>query len=175
MIEWQFYPNSTACPKILKSVVDAFFEVDDQLASESNHGQSSDEALAILRPGLEALEFEVETGKRADQKIDVPVLFGRNGSVAKSFQADAYHRELGVVIEVEAGRAIANYAFLKDLFEACMMHDVEYLVVAVRRVYTSGKNASQSKDFERIATFLETLYASGRLSLPLSGVLLVGY
>jgi len=30
-------------------------------------------------------------------------------------------------LEVEAGRAYTNYQFLKDLFQACMMHDVQYL------------------------------------------------
>lgn len=50
-----------------------------------------------------------------------------------------------------------------------MMHNVNHLVIAVRKVY--GK----SRDFDRVLTFLDTLYASGRLELPLEGVLLVGY
>jgi hypothetical protein len=51
------------------------------------------------------------------------------------------------------------------------MHDVEYLVIAiaVRNIYKSGK------DFEKVISFLDTLYASNRLKLPLSGILIIGY
>ena len=70
---------------------------------------------------------------------------------------------------MEAGQATENHRFLKDIFEASMMFDVEYLVLAVRNTYRNHK------DFERIYTFLETLYISNRLRLPLKGVLLIGY
>ena len=66
-------------------------------------------------------------GKKKHQKVSVPVLFGRNGRVEKSFDVDAWHKEERFVLEVEAGRATINHQFLKDMFEACMMHDVEYL------------------------------------------------
>lgn len=44
-----------------------------------------------------------------------------NGKLDKSFEADALHKELGFVLEVEAGRGVTNNQFLKDLFQACMM------------------------------------------------------
>ena len=69
----------------------------------------------------------------------------------------------------EAGQATENHRFLKDIFEACMMFDVEYLVLAVRNKYRSHY------DFDRVYTFLETLYVSNRLHLPLTGILLIGY
>lgn len=50
-----------------------------------------------------------------------------------------------------------------------MMFNVEYLVLAVRNIYRTHK------DFERIFTFLETLYISNRITLPLKGILLIGY
>ena len=105
--------------------------------------------------------------------IEVPVLFGRNGVVTKSFEADAYNQATKTVIEVEAGRALTNYQFLKDLFEACMMNEAEYLVIAVRNIYAT--KSSSSKDFEKIEQFFDTLYQSERLQLPLSGILLIGY
>ena len=74
-----------------------------------------------------------------------------------------------IVIEVEAGRATENNQFLKDLFQACMMFNVEYLVIAVRNIYRNHN------DFEIIYTFLETLYISNRIQLPLKGILLIGY
>jgi hypothetical protein len=87
----------------------------------------------------------------------------------KSFHVDAFHVDTGTVLEVEAGRAVTNYQFLKDLFEACMMHNVDYLVIAVRKIYRT------SPDFERVLTHFDALYASGRLTLPLKGVLIIGY
>ena len=50
-----------------------------------------------------------------------------------------------------------------------MMFEVQYLVIAVRNDYRG------SDDFKKIYTFLETLYISSRLHLPLKGILLVGY
>ena len=73
------------------------------------------------------------------------------------------------MLEVEAGRAVVNYQFLKDIFQACMMHRVEYLVLAVRNDYRGHD------DFQVVRTFLETLYISNRLILPLQGIMLIGY
>lgn len=96
-------------------------------------------------------------------------MFGTNNIIDKSFYADAISSDNKIVIEVEAGRATENHQFLKDIFEASMMFDVEYLVLAVRQIYR-GHN-----DFERIYTFLETMYISNRIKLPLKGILLIGY
>ena len=111
----------------------------------------------------------MKEGKKKELKIDVPVLFGRDNEIDKSFYADAISNDGKTVIEIEAGQAIDNHRFLKDIFEASMMFDVEYLVLAVRNVYR------KKKDFERIYTFIETLYISNRIQLPLKGILLIGY
>jgi hypothetical protein len=118
---------------------------------------------------LNEIGFKVETGKKSKQKIKVPVLFGRNGKLQRYFDADAYYLKEGIVLEVEAGRAVMNYQFLKDLFQACVMKDVGYFVIAVRNIYL------KNKDFETVTSFFETLYASGRLNLPLKGILVIGY
>ena len=78
-----------------------------------------------------------------------------------------------IVIEVEAGRAVRNNQFLKDIFQACMMFDIEYLVIAVLNEYTGG--GAITHDYNEVKTFLETLYVSNRLRLPLKGILLIGY
>lgn len=131
---WIFYPQSTKAPGFLREVVGVFEAVEAELVERSQE-LKSEQVLALLRPRLEELGFIVESGKRAAEKIRVPVLFGRNGAVSKSFDADAWHREARVVVEVEAGRGYLNNQFLKDLFQACMMHDVDYCVIAVRNVY----------------------------------------
>ncbi len=130
---------------------------------------NSNAVLSRLRPGLISIGFRVEQGKKSEQKVTVPVLFGLNGRAEKTFDADAFHASEGFVLEVEAGRAVVNNQFLKDLFQACMMQDVQYLGIAVRKTY------DRTKDFEVVCRFFETLFASDRLSLPLKGILIVGY
>ena len=125
--------------------------------------------LEKLREGFENLDFLIEKSKKSIDKIKVPVLFGQNGKLEKYFDADGYDKANKTVIEVEAGRAVTNYQFLKDLFQACMMYEVDYLVIAVRKDYRGNP------DFQNVITFFDTLYASGRLQLPLKGILIVGY
>ena len=168
MINWQYYPKSDSVPSHLRDVVEVFEEQLNVFSSESNT-LNSNEVLEHLRNGLEVLGFQVEKSKSTADKIHVPVLFGRNGKLEKSFDADAYSQSQKTVIEVEAGRAVSNYQFLKDLFQACMMHEVDYLVIAVRNVYLN------KKDFEKVIAFFDTLYASNRIALPLQGILIVGY
>jgi hypothetical protein len=130
---------------------------------------NSDGVLAHLRPHLEEIGFKVESGKTKSDKIPVPVLFGLNNRVDKSFSADGLSADGKVVLEVEAGRAFVNFSFLKDVVQASLMHNVEYLVLAVRNDY------KKHDDFKTIYTFLETLYISGRLVIPLKGIVLIGY
>lgn len=152
----------------MAAVVECFNKVNNQISSDDNN-LSSNDVLAILRPHLEDIGFTVESGKTKDSKIDVPVLFGRDNEIDKSFYADALSSDCKTVIEVEAGQATENHRFLKDIFEASMMFDVEYLVLAVRNKYR------KHYDFDRIYTFIETLYISNRIQLPLKGILLIGY
>lgn len=128
MIDWQYYPKSKQAPKLLLQVIE-LFEAAAPNISSGNKELKSNEVLAFLRDGLKALQFEVEIGPKTGDSVPVPVLFGRRGTIAKSFKADAFHRAVGVVLEVEAGRAVDNNQFLKDLFQACMMADTRYLVL----------------------------------------------
>ncbi|UQN06518.1 hypothetical protein [Deinococcus sp. QL22] len=168
MIQWISYPRSSAPTILMRQIVAVFQESEAEVGSRL-HKKGSDAVLAVVAPKLEEIGFKVELGKKHDQKIRVPVLYGMNGAIDKSFDADAFHEIERFVLEVEAGRAYTNYQFLKDLFQACMMHNVDYFCVAVRNEYRD------TKDFEKIRTFFDTLYASGRLSLPLQGILIVGY
>ena len=99
--------------------MECFIKSENQILSTDNVGQTSNEVLAKISKDLQAIGFQVETGKTADAKIKIPVLFGANGKVEKSFEADGYDATNKVVIEVEAGRGVTNHQFLKDLFQAC--------------------------------------------------------
>lgn len=168
MINYQFFPRSQGVNHKIREVIQCFKNIEDNINSEF-YQLSSNEVLCIVREHLEKIDFIVETGKSTKQKINVPVLFGLNNGVDKCFNADALSIDGKIVIEVEAGRAVDNNQFLKDIFQACMMHEVEYLVLVVRNIYRGNK------DFEKVFTFLETLYISNRLKLPLKGILLIGY
>lgn len=168
MIKYQFFPRSRGVTPEIQDIINSFKAIETQIDSETSELKSN-EVLQIVRPYLEQLQYTVETGKGVNEKIDVPVLFGQDNKIDKSFYADALSADGRIVIEVEAGRATENNQFLKDLFEACMMFDVEYLVLAVRNVYRTHY------DFDRVYSFLETLYISNRLHLPLKGILLIGY
>lgn len=100
-------------------------------------------------------------------------MFGENGVEEKAFEADAYNAALHIIIEVEAGRAVLNYQFLKDYYEASMMYDIDYLCIALRNVYKSG--GTNSKDYEKVKTFFDTMYLSNRVQIPLKGILIIGY
>lgn len=170
--DWIYYPSTRRPPEELALIVDIFNKRFDQICSPE-HTCASNEVLGIVRDDLVANGFLVEKGKKKEEHIEVPVLFGARGEIEKSFLADAFLEEKGVVLEVEAGRATVNYQFLKDFFEACMMQDARYLVIAVRRVYEGG--GMNSKDFEKVKVFFKTLYASDRLEIPLEGIMVIGY
>ncbi len=168
MINWQYYPKRKEIPTHLKDVVDIFV-LNQNVISSDDYTLNSNDVLEKISLNLLELNYQVEVSKKAIDKIKVPVLFGMNGKLEKYFDADAFNEELKTVIEVEAGRAVTNYQFLKDLFQACMMHEVDFLVIAVRNTYRTNK------DFQSVITFFDTLQASGRLVLPLEGILIIGY
>lgn len=76
--------------------------------------------------------YRVEKSKKKEDLIEVPLLFGRNNKLEKSFYADAYNEYEKSVIEVEVGRGVLNNQFLKDLFQVCMMQDINFLTIAIR-------------------------------------------
>jgi hypothetical protein len=168
MINWQFFPKSKVIPEHLTLVLDVF-DLNESGISSDQYDFSSNEVLGKLRKDLEGLQFNIEKSKKSIDKIKVPVLFGQNGKLEKYFEADGYHVKNKTIIEVEAGRAVTNYQFLKDLFQACMMYEVDYLIIALR------KNYKGNPDFQNVIVFFETLFASGRLKLPLTGILIIGY
>jgi hypothetical protein len=168
MIKYQFFPRSHSLDSENQQIIECFLKVQGQIESSSNN-LSSNEVLSLLRPYLLNLDIDVEAGKTKNDKISVPVLFGLNNRPDKCFNADGISKDGKIVLEIEAGRAVDNHQFLKDIFQASMMFGVEYLVLAVRNNYR-GRD-----DFETIYKFLEILYLNNRIILPLKGILLIGY
>lgn len=165
---YQLFPRSFGITKQVKDAIDCF-ERNFHLIDSHIHNHSSNDVLEFVRGDLEAIGFTIEKSKKQDDKIRVPVLFGLNNKIDKFFDADGISQDLSIVLEVEAGRAYRNNQFLKDIFQACMMPSVEYLILAVRNTYAG------TDDFQSIFAFIETLYVNGRLQLPLKGIVLIGY
>lgn len=168
MLTCQLFPRSFGITPEVEDVIKCFQLNYDKIKSPENN-LSSDGVLKSIANELKVLNFKVEVSKAKDDKIKVPVLFSLNNRIDKYFDADAVGADGKIVLEVEAGRAYVNNQFLKDVFQACMMPSVEYLILAVRNDYR-GNN-----DFTKIFQFFETLYINGRLQLPLKGIVLIGY
>lgn len=137
----------------------------------------SDAVLHALAPNLIELGYLVETGKTAAGKIRRPVLFGENGEPTVSYEIDAFHEDLEVVVEVEAGRGARGNANHRDLIRASLIVDARYLALLLPGAYRH-----QSSDREVVVhpyadtrAQLDAIYASERLRLPFAGVLLIGY
>ena len=170
MINWIYFPQNKKIEKHLAGIISAFEtkkkEIDSETHTDSEN-LKSDEVLGIVSPELEKAGYSVEKSKKAEDKIRVPVLFGLNGKVNLQFEVDAYSENNGTVIEIEAGRGVTNYQFLKDFYEACMMHNVRYLCLAVKNQYRG------SNDFQKVRAFFETLFASNRMAMPFRRSLLL--
>lgn len=167
-IKYTYFPKNRKMDHDLCSIVNIFQKYQNEIGSQ-NKNLHSNEVLNIISTDLEKIGYKTERSKKRSDVIEIPVLLGENEKYEKSFYVDAYNKEKKIVLEVEAGRALINYQFLKDIFQASVMIDVDYLVIAVRRFY--GK----SEDYKKITNFIEALYASDRLKLPLKGILIIGY
>ena len=172
-MNWIFFPKHKQAPEHLLKVTEvfqkSFWRIDSCKNDTNKKRLKSDQVLKIIENRLKKLGYSVEKSKKKEEKIRRPVLYGTNGSEELAFEADAYSAKLKTVVEVEAGRALTNYQFLKDAFQASMMIETDYLVLAVRRCYR-GRN-----DFDEIKKFIETIYLTNRIQLDLKGILLVGY
>jgi len=167
-VRWILFPRSSRPVPEVVSLISVFDSHHSEIDS-ARHNLPSNSVLSQVSEDLLKLGFLIELSKRSEDKIPVPVLFGLNGEVEKSFNADGFHPKAGIVLEVEAGRAVDNNQFLKDIFQACAMQDAKHLVLCVRNNYRGAD------DFSTVRTFLETLYVSNRLRLPLDSVTLIGY
>lgn len=174
MINYAVFPRYVEISDTSRKVLEAFRNHSSEIESPKLKLESN-AVLQILRKDLEKIGFSVEAGKKTSEKICVPVLFGNNGKIVKSFEADGYYKAEQYVLEVEAGRGVANNQFLKDFFQAIAMKDVKKLCIAVRNEYAKGKVGSTSKDFNITVSFFDTLFASNRLQLPFSEILIIGY
>lgn len=162
-------------PQVAREVAHAFRENEAAISTvelSQETSLTSDKVLDTVRPDLEAIGFDVEAGKAANDRVYRPVTFGANGEPDRRYAVDGYHEEANCVIEVEAGRAWDSNHTHRNLIRAMTMVDVEVLVMAVPREYKHSNGTTPA--FAKSRGIVETLYRTGRVDIPFRLVLL-GY
>lgn len=176
---WSYLPANTRPPAWATAFVDVVRQAQATVETATGDlpGLRSDAVLAVIAEPLRALGYEVEAGKAAAQRIRRPVLFGENGVASVTYEVDAVHDGLGVVVEVEAGRGARGNAAYRDLIRASLILDARYLALVMPIAYRaqSGGRPIVVPAYREARDLLAAVYASQRLRLPFEGVLLVGY
>lgn len=175
---WSYFPRNVRPPQWALDLVDvvrASQSIIDTtpMPVEASERLTSDFVLSVLRPAMLHLGYEVEAGKRANEKIRRPVLFGDNGHPEVFYEIDAFHDELGIAVEVEAGRGAMGNADYRDIVRTSLLLDARFMVLMTPVLYRYGTTSTAA--FARTRDQLSAIYASERLRLPFEGVLLVGY
>ena len=167
-IKWMSYPRSTEVSDTGRKIIEIFESALPAIGSD-HANLKSNEVLSVISKELESSNFKVEGADPISPKINIPVLYGENGKIEKSYDVDAYNADEQYRIEVEAGAGVSNNRFLVDLIKACTLPNIDNVCIAVRQDYKGAK------DFKRVNSVIESIYVSDRLNLPLTEVLILGY
>ena len=90
-IHYQCFPRTEPPAHFVECLVDVFRAHEDTVGTlRLAKGRTSDEMLSTLAQDLAALGFDVEQGKRADQKIHRPVFFGESWQPTLKYEVDAF-------------------------------------------------------------------------------------
>src|SRR6266446_2971186 len=165
-----FFPLTQRPPMWAANVIGVFSAARGQIDTTKGLQKKSDDVLSILRPGLKGLKFEVEEGKKAKQKIQRPALFGEMGEPGHKYEIDAYNPDPGIVLEIEAGRAIKGNAIYRDIIQMSLMLDAKFAVIAMPQAYRHKQKKTRTGTTEVPSytsgrKLLEAIYASPRLKL----------
>jgi hypothetical protein len=174
---WTYYPLSEKPPMWARELVGAVAAAREQIESAKIENLTSNIVLSHLAPRLSLLKYTVETGKSTVQKIRRPVLFGANGKERVAYEVDAFHDELGIAVEVEAGRGARGNAIYRDLIRTSLIVGAEYLALGVMIEYRHFNNGKLQRvsSYEDARAQIDAIYTSGRLRFPFRGLLLFGY
>ena len=176
-IRFTAFPLTKPPPSFVEAIAEVFRSKEPKIGTKQlGKGLTSDKVLAVLRPELESLGFEVERGKRKADKIERPVFFGEGGVPTVRFEIDAFHPDWHCGLEVEAGRGWQGNAVYRDLVRTSLMVNVEHFVLAVPNAYRykSGGRPIIGRDYKRTRDLAETIYGHRRLTLPY-GLTVLGY
>lgn len=176
-IRYSTFPRTEPPPDFISEVMFVFNEHKSEISTGAlKKGLTSDQVLSKLRKGLIKIDFAVEMGKRKKQKIERPVFYGENGLPTVRYEIDAYHDTWKCGLEIEAGRAWMGNAVYRDLIQALVMVEVEYLILAVPNAYkyNSKKRIVVSNDYDNTINLADALYGHSRFKLPYK-LVVIGY
>jgi hypothetical protein len=143
-IRFTSFPRTKPPPEftaVLVAVFESHHEAIGTLAREK--GLTSNAILACLAPDLVDLGFAVEINKSNEGKIKRPVFFGEAGRPDLRYEIDSFHAGWRCGLEVEAGRAWLGNAIYRDLIQAMVMVDLDWLTLAVPLGYR--RNGSRGR------------------------------
>jgi hypothetical protein len=150
--EWIYFPTRSRPPTWSTDFVAVVADRRAEIDSRATSGVRSDQVLGELRPGLELLGYRVEMSKRRTDTVRRPVLFGDQGAEVVTYEVDAVHDELGILVEIEAGRRAMGNAVYRDLVHASLIVEARYLALGVMSEYRyTGGTARSYRDARRPA------------------------
>lgn len=176
-VRFATFPRTQNPPDFVEELVEVFECHESEISTRDlAKGLTSNEVLEVLRLDLHELGFEVEAGKRSEQKIRRPVFFGENAQPSLQYEIDAWHPGWRIGLEVEAGRAWMGNAVYRDLIQALVMVNLNYLVLAVPNgyKYKSGGREVTSNDYDNTVAVAEALFGHSRIQMPFS-MCVLGY
>ena len=177
MLRFSTFPRTKAPRDHVQSVVKVFEEHLPKIGTvKLKKGLTSDGVLSVLRDDLVDLGWHVERGKRTEEKVKRPVFFGENAVPDLQYEVDAWHADWRSGMEVEAGRAWMGNAVCRDLIQALVMVDMEFLFLAVPQSYkyNSVGRETISRDYENTIAVVEALYGHSRIRMPFD-LCVIGY
>jgi hypothetical protein len=175
---WRYFPAHSPPPSWAEPLAGIFRAHRKQIDSKVTHSKrmESNDVLAAIADDLEnELGFTVERGKKKLGKLPRPVFFGDEGKYLRTYEIDAFQPDLGLALEVEAGRATMGNAIYRDLIQASLMVDAAFLAMAVPAEYRYGKKPTKELSYAKTYSVVEAIYGSERMRLPFKGLLLIGY
>lgn len=173
------FPKTRKPPDFVETLV-KIFKKNESIISTSDVKRKvslkSNQVLSALSSDLINAGFEVERGKTRDKKIHRPVFWGENGVPILRYEIDAFHPIWKCGLEIEAARAILGNAIFRDLFQAMVMVEVDYLCIAVSNFYKYNTNLKEtkSKDYTQTIAIADTLYSHTRMKMPFD-LIIIGY
>lgn len=177
--QWTYFPHNEKPLTWVDDLLHVVKAAEDAICTHvPRDGLTSDTVLLALADGMRSIGYDVERGKTTAGKVRRPVLFGENGITTVTYEVDAAHDALGVVVEVEAGRGARGNAAYRDIIRTSLILDARYLVLMMPityRIGTGSPRATTVPAYRDARDLLEAIYASRRLPLPFEGILLIGY
>ena len=134
---------------------------------------------ADLRTQIEGFETERFTGypgnRKGRKKLKITTLFGDEGIPDKTYDPDGLHRSSKLMFECEGRMTIPNNAALKDLFKACIAHNIEHLVIAVPQQWIESNGKTKSEPYKHVVRQYKEIQESRKFSIPLESVTVIGF